>query len=125
MNLQVWQNALLDSPASENELLSWAHQQYGDRAPSSAAKSDIEYDASNDGGSNHSFDGLDPVPRQRLYSNIQDRGLYHISNLHSNVKLRTILGNVYIRVGFISVCFVSAHELNHCMIKLKFSGYFL
>ncbi len=33
------------------------------RASSSGKTSDVEYDASNDGGSNQSFDGLDPQPR--------------------------------------------------------------
>ncbi len=33
------------------------------RANSSGKTSDVEYDASNDGGSNQSFDGLDPQPR--------------------------------------------------------------
>jgi len=70
---KVWQNALMDCPASEADLWSWAQAQYGDtRASSSGKTSDVEYDASNDGGSNQSFDGLDPQPRGRLYSNIEE-----------------------------------------------------
>lgn len=63
----------MDCPASEAELWSWAQAQYGDRAASSGKTSDVENDASNDGGSNQSFDGLEVLqPRGRLYSNIEE-----------------------------------------------------
>jgi hypothetical protein len=63
----------MEGAASESELISWAQSQYGDRPSSSGGKtSDLEYDVSNDGGSNQSFDGLEPQPRGRLYSNIEE-----------------------------------------------------
>jgi len=70
MLFRVWQNALMDSPASQNELWSLVNSTYGEGSRS--RNSDVENDVSNDGASNHSYDGLEVQMRPRLYSNIQE-----------------------------------------------------
>jgi len=68
---RVWQNALMDCPASQSELVSWVTNTYGEK--SSTRISDVEYDRSNDDASNASYDGLEVThTRPRLYSNIQE-----------------------------------------------------
>jgi len=75
MLFRLWQNALLDSPASQTEIWSWVQSVYGEQTN---RYSDNNGDESNDGGSTHeSFDGLDigsapSLPRPRLYSNIDE-----------------------------------------------------
>ena len=78
MLFRVWQNALMDSPASQNELWSLVNSTYGEGSRS--RNSDVENDVSNDGASNHSYDGLEVQMRPRLYSNIQvpGRGIPHL-----------------------------------------------
>lgn len=70
MMFRVWQNALMDSPASQSDLWSWVQSCYGDK---SNRVSDVDNDnMSIDGASNASYDGLETQPRPRLYSNIQE-----------------------------------------------------
>merc|ERR1719312_270770 len=73
MLFRLWQNALLDSPATQTEIWSWVQSVYGVHTN---RYNDYNGDESNDGGS--SYDGLDitgsgpSLPRHRLYSNIEE-----------------------------------------------------
>jgi len=72
MLFRLWQNALLDSPASQTEIWSWVQSVYGVHTN---RYNDYNGDESNDGGS--SYDGLEigsahPLPKHRLYSNIEE-----------------------------------------------------
>lgn len=75
MLFRLWQNALLDSPASQTEIWSWVQSVYGEQTN---RYNDYNGDESNDGGSSHSYDGLDitgsapSLPKHRLYSNIDE-----------------------------------------------------
>jgi len=75
MLFRLWQNALLDSPASQTEIFSWVQSVYGEH---SSRYSDYTGYESNDGGSSHSFDGQEmagsapSLIRPRLYSNIDE-----------------------------------------------------
>lgn len=73
MLFRLWQNALLDSPATQTEIWSWVQSVYGVHTN---RYTEYNGDESNDGGS--SYDGLDitgsgpSLPRHRLYSNIEE-----------------------------------------------------
>lgn len=78
MLFRLWQNALLDSPASQTEIWSWVQSVYGEQT--NRYNSD-DPDVSNDGASNYSYDGMDsshgqtpalPLPRKRMCSNIDE-----------------------------------------------------
>jgi len=73
MLFRLWQNALLDSPASQSEIWSWVQAIYGEQQASRYNSDDP--DASNDGASNYSYDGMEPpllLTRPRLCSNIEE-----------------------------------------------------
>jgi len=73
MLFRLWQNALLDSPASQSEIWSWVQAIYGEQQASRYNSDDP--DASNDGASNYSYDGMEPpliLSRPRLCSNIEE-----------------------------------------------------
>lgn len=77
MLFRLWQNALLDSPASQTEIWSWVQAIYGEQT--NRYNSD-DPDFSADNGSNYSYDGTDvqvhsgntAAARPRLCSNIQE-----------------------------------------------------
>jgi len=70
MLFRLWQNALLDSPASHAEIWTWVHSVYGEKSVP-----DSDNEGSAEAGSSYSFDGLDgneSSTRPRLYSNIAE-----------------------------------------------------
>jgi len=70
MLFRLWQNALLDSPASHAEIWTWVHSVYGEKS-----MPDSDNEGSAEAGSSYSFDGLDgdqSSTRPRLYSNIAE-----------------------------------------------------
>jgi len=73
MLFRLWQNALLDSPATQGEVWGWVQAVYGEQT--SRYNSD-DPDVSNDGASNYSYDGGEPAgsvaSRPRLCSNIEE-----------------------------------------------------